>query len=117
MDLRSETLDIVGGGAAVFFDQFHQAAPHCLETVECRIRRIDGLLAIFAVCIHPFLQLGVQYLLYKFTAFLSGVIGPPGLCKLIDGLGSAFGLVLGMTGACALLLLVSVLASVAAVVP
>jgi stage III sporulation protein AE len=78
---------------------------------------IFGMLAIFAVCIHPFLQLGVQYLLYKFTAFLSGVIGPPGLCKLIDGLGSAFGLVLGMTGACALLLLVSVLASVAAVVP
>ena len=39
------------------------------------------------------------------------------LCKLIDGLAGAFGLVLGMTGACALLLLVSVLSSVAAVVP
>ena len=44
-------------------------------------------------------------------------MGSPGLCKLIDGLGGAFGLVLGMTGSCALLLLISVLSSVAAVVP
>ena len=76
-----------------------------------------GMLAIFAVCIHPFLQLGVQYLLYKCTAFLSGVIGTAEIRRMIDGLGSAFGLVLGMTGVCALLLLVSVLASVAAVIP
>lgn len=78
---------------------------------------IFGMLAILAFCIQPFVQLGVQYLLYKFTAFLAGLIGSPGICKLIDGLGSAFGLVLGMTGACAFLLLVSVLASVAAVIP
>jgi len=76
-----------------------------------------GMLAILAACAYPFLQLGVQYLLYKLTAFLAAAIGAPGLCKLIDGLGGAFGLVLGMTGACALLLLVSVLSSVAAVVP
>ncbi|MFR3922765.1 MAG: hypothetical protein ACLTYN_13220 [Dysosmobacter welbionis] len=43
--------------------------------------------------------------------------GAPGLCKLIDGLGGAFGLILGMTGGCALLLLISVLASVGAVMP
>ena len=76
-----------------------------------------GMLAILAACAYPFLQLGVQYLLYKLTAFLAAAIGAPGVCKLIDGLGGAFGLVLGMTGACALLLLVSVLSSVAAVVP
>lgn len=76
-----------------------------------------GMLAILTACAYPFLQLGVQYLLYKLTAFLAAAIGAPGLCKLIDGLGGAFGLVLGMTGACALLLLVSVLSSVAAVVP
>lgn len=78
---------------------------------------IFGMLAIFAVCIHSFLQLGVQYLVYKFTAFLSGMIGTPEIRRLIDGLAGAFGLVLGMTGACALLLLISVLASVAAVIP
>ena len=78
---------------------------------------VFGMLAILAACAYPFLQLGVQYLLYKLAAFLASVIGSPNLCKLIDGLGGAFGLVLGMTGSCALLLLVSVLSSVAAVTP
>ena len=75
-----------------------------------------GVLGIFATCAVPFLQLSIQYLLYKLTAFLAAAVGSPGLCKLIDGLGGAFGLLLGMTGSCALLLLISVLASVAVVV-
>jgi stage III sporulation protein AE len=78
---------------------------------------IFGTLAVLATCAVPFVQLGIQYLLYKITAFLAGTVGASQLCKLIDGLGGAFGLVLGMTGACALLLLVSILSSVAAVVP
>lgn len=78
---------------------------------------IFGTLAILAACAYPFLQLGIQYLLYKLTAFLAGAVGAPGLCKLIDGLGGAFGLILAMTGSCALLLLVSVLSSVGAVTP
>lgn len=78
---------------------------------------IFGMLAVLAACAYPFLQLGVQYLLYKLSAFLAAAVGPPGLSKLIGGLGGAFGLVLGMTGAAALLLLVSILASVGAVMP
>lgn len=78
---------------------------------------VFGTLAILAACAYPFLQLGIQYLLYKLTAFLAAAVGAPRLCKFIDGLGGAFGLVLGMTGSCALLLLISVLSSVAAVAP
>lgn len=78
---------------------------------------VFGMLGILGACLYPFLQLGIQYLLYKLTAFLAATIGAPQLCKLIDGLGGAFGLVLGMTGSCALLLLISVLTSVAAVTP
>lgn len=78
---------------------------------------VFGTLGILAACAYPFLQLGAQYLLYKFTAFLAAAVGNPGLCRLIDGLGGAFGLVLGMTGSCALLLLIAVLASVGAVMP
>lgn len=78
---------------------------------------VCGVLVILAACSYPFLQLGIQYLLYKLAAFLAAVIGAPALCRLIDGLGGAFGMVLGMTGSCALLLLVSILASVAAVIP
>jgi len=78
---------------------------------------VFGMLAILAACAYPFLQLGVQYLLYKMTAFLASAVGAAELCKLINGLGGAFGVVLGMTGASALLLLVSVLSSVAVVMP
>ena len=53
------------------------------------------MLAVLAACAYPFLQLGVQYLLYKLSAFLAAAVGPPGLSKLIGGLGGAFGLVLG----------------------
>jgi stage III sporulation protein AE len=76
---------------------------------------VFGMLAVLAICFLPFLQLGVQYLLYKLTALLAGTVGVPGLCKLIDALGSAFGLVLGMTGAGALVLLVAILSSISAV--
>ena len=76
-----------------------------------------GVLGIFAACAVPFLRMGAQYLFFKIIAFMAATVGPPGLCKLVDGLGGAFGLMLGMTGSCALLLLISVLASVAAVVP
>lgn len=74
-----------------------------------------GLLGVLALCAYPFLQLGIQYLLYKLTAFLASVVGDAELCGLINGLGGAFGLILGMVGSCALVLLVSILASVAVV--
>jgi len=76
---------------------------------------IFGLLGILSVCALPFLHLGIQYLLYKAVAFLSSAMGVGWLSKLIDGLGGAFGLVLGMTGSCAVLLLVSVLCFLGAV--
>lgn len=78
---------------------------------------VFGMLAVLGACAYPFLQLGVQYLLYKLTAFLASVVGVPRLCGLINGLGGAFGLVLGMTGSCALLLLISILSCVSAVIP
>lgn len=72
---------------------------------------IFGVLAVLAACLVPFLRLGLQYLLYKAAAFVAGTVASPPLVKLIDSLGSAFGLVLGMAGSCALALLVSILSS------
>ncbi|MCI8971109.1 MAG: stage III sporulation protein AE, partial [Oscillibacter sp.] len=36
---------------------------------------VFGMLAILAACAYPFLQLGVQYLLYKLSAFLAAAVG------------------------------------------
>lgn len=61
-----------------------------------------------AVCLLPLVRLGTQYLVYKAAAFLAGVLGAERLTGLIDALGGAFGLIFGMTGACGLLLLISI---------
>ena len=73
------------------------------------------LLAVLAICLTPFLNMAVQYLLYKLTAFLAGIVTQGALAELINALGTAFGLMLGMTGSCALLLLISITSAVSAV--
>ena len=76
---------------------------------------VFGMLGVLMICVTPFLHLAAQYLVYKVTAFLASLVGSEPLVKLIDSLGTAFALVLGMAGACAVLLLVSVSAAVSAV--
>lgn len=77
---------------------------------------IWGMLAVLAICLLPVLRLTVQYLMFKLTAFLAGMVGSPQLVELVDALGTAFGMVLGMTGACALLLLISLITAVSVVI-
>lgn len=77
---------------------------------------IIGLLGVLSICLIPFLELAIEYLLYKITAFLAGTVGSETLVHLLSALGSAFGLVLGMAGASALLLLISIISSVSVVV-
>ena len=74
-----------------------------------------GMLVVLAICLTPFLRLALQYLLYKVTAALCAAVAQPRLSQLIDAIGGAFGLVLGMTGAGALLLLVSLVSAISAV--
>lgn len=76
-----------------------------------------GTLALLGVCLLPFLRLGGQYLLYQGASLVSAAAGPRKLTKLIAMLGDAFGLVLAMTGTAAVLLLVSLLASMTALTP
>ena len=72
---------------------------------------VFGMLAVLGMCVVPFLQLGVHYLAYKLTGALSAAVGDKWVTGLIDRLGAAFGLVLGVTGACAFLLLVSMVSA------
>ena len=76
---------------------------------------VFGLLAVLAICLTQFVTMAVQYLLYKLAAFLAGTVTEEPLAELIDALGSAFGLMLGMTGSCALALLISIISSVSVV--
>ena len=75
-----------------------------------------GMLVVLAICIAPFLQLAIQYLTYKGAAALTGTVASGSLSRLMDSIGGAFGLILGMTGSCALILLFSIVSAVSAVV-
>lgn len=68
---------------------------------------IYGLLAVAAIWITPFLQIGAQFLLLKLTAVLCAVFGVKEASELIEDFSSAMGLLLGMTGTVSLLMLIS----------
>lgn len=78
---------------------------------------ILGMLGVAAICIAPFLQVGINYLLFKAgTAALSPICSPP-LEKLMSGLGDSFGLMLGMLGTCSAVLFFELVFSIIMVKP
>lgn len=73
---------------------------------------VFGMVTILGICLAPLLQLAVHYLAYKLVAALAATLGDGPVCGLVDRLGGAFGLVLGMTGACCLLLLIALVSCI-----
>lgn len=69
---------------------------------------IYGILAVAAIAIEPFLQIGIHYLLLKATAAVSGVIGGKEGNGLIKDFSVAMGFLLAMTGAVCAMQLVSI---------
>lgn len=69
---------------------------------------IYGFLAILAMWIGPFLQIGCQYLLLKITTAVCGVFGGKETVSLIKDFSWIMGFLLAMTGAVCLLLLISI---------
>ena len=68
---------------------------------------IYGLLAVTAIVVGPFLQIGIQYLLLKLTAGICGVIAGKKNVQLVEDFSFAMGVLLAMTGAMSLMLLIS----------
>jgi len=73
---------------------------------------VFGMLVVLAICVVPFLQLGIHYLIYKAASILTATVSQSRVSALIDSIGGAFGLILGMTGSCAMLLLVSMVSAI-----
>lgn len=68
-----------------------------------------GLLAVLGACAVPLARLGLQYVFYRAAAFVGTLAGVRRLDTLVERLGEAFALVLGLTGAAALILCVALL--------
>ncbi len=73
---------------------------------------VFGMVTVLAVCLVPLLELAVHYLAYKLVAALAAAVGQGRVHSLVEQLGGAFGLILGMTGACCLLLLIALVSSI-----
>lgn len=66
-----------------------------------------GIIAFFAICLEPFLKIGIQYVLIKAVASIASGFGTKKVVGLIADYSAAMGLALAMTGAVCLLLLIS----------
>ena len=68
---------------------------------------IYGILAVLAICIVPFLRIGVHYLVLKVTAAICSLFGARRMTDLVEDISAAMGLLLAMTGSVCMLLLIS----------
>lgn len=106
----SGTIPVVGGILSDAAETILASAGVLRGTVG-----VFGTVTILGLCLLPLMRLAVHYLMYKLVAAVSSAVGPPRVCALVDQIGGAFGLMLGMTGACCLLLLVALVSSITAV--
>lgn len=76
---------------------------------------VFGLIAVLAVCLIPFLKLGVRYLLLKAASALASAISGGRLSRLIDGVSGACGMILGLVGVEAVFIYISIISMIKAV--
>lgn len=76
---------------------------------------IFGILIVCSICLIPFLKLGVNYILFKFSAVLSECITDGKVSKMIDCTAGVYSLVLGVLGTEAIMLFFSLISLIKAV--
>lgn len=69
---------------------------------------IYGLLATIAICLGPFLRIGIHYLLLKLTSGICGVFALKQGGDMLQEMTDSMGLILAMTGSVCLMLLISI---------
>ncbi|MBQ3405458.1 MAG: hypothetical protein IJG63_08600 [Oscillospiraceae bacterium] len=70
---------------------------------------VFGLFALSAICLCPFLKLGIHYLIFKASAALTAVLTDSAVSKAVSALAASIGMALGLSGACAMMLFISIL--------
>ena len=100
----STVLPVVGGIIADATDTVLAGA-----SILRNVIGIFGMLAVAAICVIPFIKLGIHYLLYKVSSGLAAAISDSRISKLLSSLGTAFGMMMGVVGASALMVFLSVI--------
>nr|WP_297172260.1 hypothetical protein [uncultured Agathobaculum sp.] len=78
---------------------------------------VFGMLCVTAICLVPFLRAGASYLCYKVGAAVLSPLCSGGLKQMLEGVGTGFGLLLGMLSTCCLILYLELVYVVAMVKP
>ena len=73
---------------------------------------VFGLIIVLAVCITPVLKIGAGYLLYKASAGIACAGADGRIVKLLNTIGTAFGMILGLVGASGVMFFVSVISAI-----
>ena len=68
---------------------------------------VYGMLAILALCLEPFVRIGVQFVFLRLTAAVCGIFATKQTTELIEDFSSAMALLLAATGTICLMLLFS----------
>lgn len=68
---------------------------------------VYGIFAVLALCVGPFLQIGVPYLLLKLSGAVCSLFGYKPAVELIQNFTTGMGMILAMTGTVCMLLLIS----------
>ncbi len=68
---------------------------------------IYGIIAALAVFLGPFLKVGIQYLVLKFSSAICSIFSEKRICTLISDLSTALGLLLAMIAASCTMVLIS----------
>jgi stage III sporulation protein AE len=106
----STALPVVGGIISDATDTVLAGAAIVKNTLG-----VFGLVATAAICVLPFLRLGINYLLYKACAGLTGAIAHSRICSAVETISNAFGMILGLVGSGAIMLFLSVISFMKAV--
>ena len=69
---------------------------------------VYGIFALLAVCVGPFLQIGIQYLLLKMTGGICSAFECKSASTLVQDFSTGMGILLGVTGAVCVMLMISI---------
>lgn len=106
----SGTVPVVGGIISDATESILSGAVLLKNTVG-----VFGMLCIAAICVVPFLRVGLNYLLFKAGAAVLSPVCSKNLIGLIGGISDSFGLLLGMLGTCSAILFFELVFSVSMV--
>ena len=99
----SAALPVVGGILSDAAGTLSAAVGTLLSSVG-----VFGLIAVICICLSPMIALGARYIAYKLSAVLCQCVSDKRLSVLVEDLGACFGMLLGLNGAGAIMLFISI---------